>query len=955
MRALPSGTVTFLFTDIEGSTRWWERHPAQMQVALARHDALLRQVIEAHAGHVFKTVGDAFCAAFPTATDAFAAARATQLRLASEPWPDPVVVKVRMALHSGGAEFRDGDYFGRALNRVARLLSAGHGGQVLLSRATAEQLGEALPGGATLLDLGERRLRDLIEPEHVYQLVDPALASQFPALRTLDPVAHNLPAPTTSFVGRERERADIKGLLASARLVTLTGAGGAGKTRLALQVATECVGDATDGTWYVPLAPLADPRLVPQAVAETLGIMERPGIGIDATLAAELRDREMLLVLDNGEHLLAVVAKLCIDLLSSSPRLRILATSREALRVAGEATYRVPSLATPAASPPAGIDELLRVPSVRLFVDRAEAVRPGFRPGDDDLPALARIARRLDGIPLAIELAAARVRMLSLDEIDRRLDRRFQLLTGGTRTALPRQQTLRSTIDWSYDMLGAAERALFARLSVFAGGFTLDAAEQVCAGEAVAAEDVLDLVTSLADKSLVQVQDVDVRARYGFLETVREYATERLREGGAQETWRGSHLRHFAAMVDAWPHRTASTSEQEDWLGRLDDEHENIRAALDWALDVPAERAAALRLVARFWSFWYMHGHLHEGRRRIADVLAATTGDDGSARASVLYGAGVLAAQQGDFVAARSHYRACVERARMQDNPGLTAGALGGLANIAAEQGDFAIARSLHEESLAMRRSIDDTRGVAASLVNLTLVSHFQGDHATSRRHGEEALALFRGLDDAWGIANALSNLALSAIDQGDLDRARRLSEESLEIRTRIDDRIGMGFSTRDLASVAARGGDVAAARALAAKALAIFTPMGERVGMAESHGTLSLAALRSGDAAEARLQQLAALRLFAEVGERAGLARSLDSLAEIEFALGEYGRVVCIGSAADRLRAAIGTPRSDADSAAIDGQRAAARAALDPATFDENWRAGQEGTLDDLVRDLTG
>jgi predicted ATPase/class 3 adenylate cyclase len=531
--SLPSGTVTFLFTDIEGSTRLWERHPEAMRTALARHDALLRQAIESRGGHVFKTVGDAFCAVFSSAPDAARASLDAQRALHAADWDAVGAVRVRMALHTGEADERGGDYFGPALNRVARLLAIGHGGQVLVSSAAEAAIHGALSAEASLRDWGSHRLKDLQEPEHVYQLCAPDLpAEEFPPLRSLQAFANNLPVQATSFIGRERDIAEIQRLLSSARLLTLNGAGGVGKTRLALQAAADLLETYGDGVWLVELAPLADPDLVPQTVAFALGVREEPGRPFTQTLADYLRNKKLLLLLDNCEHLVDACARLADTLLRSCPDLQILATSREALGVPGERTYRLPSLGLPdpARLPP--MDVLAQFESVRLFRERAQLHQPAFAVTAANAPALAQVCHRLDGIPLAIELAAARVRSLPVEQIAARLDDRFRLLTGGSRTALPRQQTLRALMDWSYGLLTDGEKTLLRRVSVFSGGWTLEAAETVCAGDGVDDWEILDLLTRLVDKSLIVYEERDGEARYRLLETVRQYAQERLQESG---------------------------------------------------------------------------------------------------------------------------------------------------------------------------------------------------------------------------------------------------------------------------------------------------------------------------------------------------------------------------------------------------------------------------------------
>ena len=475
MASPPTGTLTFLFTDIEGSTKLWEDNVPAMQAALARHDELLRLAIEERGGYVFKTVGDAFCCAFPTALDALEAALEIQRRLLSSEWEERGVLRVRMALHTGAAEERDGDYFGPPVNRVARLLSAAHGSQVLLSLPAQELVRDRLPAGSSLRDLGEHRLKDLFRPERVYQLTAPGLPSEFPPLRTLDAYRNNLPLQPTPLVGREKEVAEVCERLSrpEVRLLTLTGVGGTGKTRLGLQAAAELTEEFEDGVFFVSLAAISDPELVIPAVAGTLGVKEAGGQPLLENLEYYLGEKRILLMADNFEQVLEA-APMVSEMLSGAPNLKVLATSRIPLRLYGEHEYPVPPLALPDPERLPSVERLTQYEAVRLFVERAQAARPDFCVTNDSAPAVAEICHRLDGLPLAIELAAARIKVLSPQKMLGRLGNRLKLLTGGARDRPERQQTLRSTIEWSYGLLEGGEKVLFARLSVFAGGRTLE-------------------------------------------------------------------------------------------------------------------------------------------------------------------------------------------------------------------------------------------------------------------------------------------------------------------------------------------------------------------------------------------------------------------------------------------------------------------------------------------------
>jgi predicted ATPase/class 3 adenylate cyclase len=577
MAALPTGTVTFLFTDVEGSSRLWEEFPDAMQDALARHDVIVREAIESHDGQVVKTTGDGFHAAFGTASAAVEAAIDAQLGLASGSWSETGPVRVRMGVHTGAAEIRDGDYYGTTLNRAARLMSVGHGGQVLASGATSELLRGS---SVELVDLGSHQLRDLGEPERVFQVVHSRLGSEFAPLRTLDAFATNLPLQVSTFVGRDDDVDEVMEALGQGRLVTLIGVGGVGKTRLAIQTAAELLPRYGDGVWLCELGPLSDPGQVPDVVATALGVQQRPEQSISESLVTWLRAKELLIVLDNCEHLLAAAAQLVAAIVSSCPGVRVLATGREGLGVRGERMMMVSSLPLPGGD--ASTEEILAADAVQLFTERAEQAGGAVDLDDDTVTTLGQLCRRLDGIPLAIELAAARTRMMSPQEIAARIDERFRLLTGGSRTAVERHQTLRRAVEWSYDLLAERERTVLDRLGVFAGGFTLEAAEAVVAGDKIEPDEVLDSVAQLVDKSLVVAEREHHDTRYRLLETIRTYALERLDDAGATDTLRQRHATWCAEFVAQASTGLRGTDEA-TWLDRTYLEFDNVRAALTWA------------------------------------------------------------------------------------------------------------------------------------------------------------------------------------------------------------------------------------------------------------------------------------------------------------------------------------------------------------------------------------
>lgn len=835
--------TTFLFTDIEGSTRLWEEQPEAMRSALARHDRLLAEAIAGHRGRVFKTIGDAFCAAFGEPSDAVAAAVAGQRALSRL---DGLPLRVRMALHSGEADERDDDYFGPTVNRVARLLATAHGGQVVVSGEAAARLGR-LDDGLALRDLGSHRLRDLARPIQVHQLVAPELADDFPPLRSLSSLPNNLPLQLSSFIGRERELAAVLERLAEHRLVTLTGIGGAGKSRLALQAAAARLSHDADGAWLVELAPVREPGQVPHAVAATLGLVERPGRSAGELVREHLVGKRLLLILDNCEHLLDQAAAFADGVLQQCAGVRILATSREALGIAGEASYQVPSLELPAdtAAPAA----LSQIESVQLFVERARAARAGFALSGENAAQVVQICRRLDGIPLAIELAAARVRAMSPEQIAARLDDRFRLLTGGSRTALPRQQTLQGLIDWSYDLLEEDERLLLARASVFVGGFTLEAAEAVCGTAPLEAWQVLDLLTSLVDKSLL-VFDEEPASRYRLLETVRQYAREKLGAGEAAVALRSRHGEYYADWLRSLE-PSFSGAGQVEVMRQITADHDNLRSALDWWTAGPTADQAAGLAVRLAW-FWFVRGHWSEGVERLSRMLNMPELGP-VARVQVLRRLGQLETLRGRGGEAAAAAEEALALDRLHGTPASLASTVNLLANVCFHWRQFDRALELYREGLALMTELDDPEGRAVALTGLANIALEHEQYDDAERYQREVLTIFRVLDHSLGQAAAMANLANSLAYLGRLDEARALVEQAQEINRRIGNPKGaaVNAATLGLLELSLERYDAATEHLLAA--LAAHRELGDRLTELSLLSDLGRTALEAGRPDEAR------------------------------------------------------------------------------------------------------
>jgi predicted ATPase/class 3 adenylate cyclase len=841
--ARPTGAVTFLFSDIEGSTVRWEGAPDKMELALERHDALMRGAIEAHGGYVFKTMGDAFCAAFATAPDALAAALDVQRSLAAEDFSAVEGIRVRVALHTGQSTERDGDYFGPTVNRVARLLAIGHGGQVLVSDACTELLqGETLQH-CGLRDLGAHRLKDLAQPERVHQLVAPDLLQEFPALRSLDHLSNNLPAQLTSFVGREDAVAEIKALLEQDRLVTLVGTGGAGKTRCAIHVGAEMVDGSRDGVWLAELAPISDPSLVASVIARALNVQESPNRPILEALLTYLKRRRLLLILDNCEHVIEEARRVVAAIVHGCPEVRILATSREGLNIAGEEVYRVPSLAVPSEGA-RSLEELSRCEAVQLFSDRALSGDKRFTLNDENIPHVAEICCRLDGIPLAIELAAARVKILSPKQLTEMLDERFRVLTGGDRSALPRHRTMRALIDWSYDLLSDDERALFRKLSIFAAGFTLQTASAVCSGEAIDELATLDLLSSLVDKSLVHAEQVGDGVRYGLLESTRQYGRERLAERGEYAAVAQAHAVAFLALGEEL-NRIFETTPERVWLANAEPELENFRAALSWALGAQGDVLLGQRLAGALRPAWTRLAAA-EGQRRIQAARDLTVGeipapvdaaldlaeaalatalaqpktacaraeralalyhelDDPLRVAQARHLLGRALVNLGNVEKGEMMLVAALEEARALGVHSVIGDVLQSLALARGQVGDVAAARPLFAEALAMFRSVGAERAVSHLAGNLAEVEFHAGNTVDALRLENEALATYHSFNHTLGAAIALCNIAayLTALER--YDEARISGRDSLVAARDAQWEAGGTWALQHLAAIAAR------------------------------------------------------------------------------------------------------------------------------------------------------
>jgi predicted ATPase/class 3 adenylate cyclase len=817
-------TVTFLFTDIEGSTLLLRELGDRYAEVLRDHGQIVRHALEREGGAEIGTEGDSFFAVFASPASAVRAVIETQRALAGHTWPDGAKVRVRMGLHTGeGTRVGDG-YVGLDVHRAARIGDAGHGGQILLSQATEGLIRHSLPDGAQLVDLGEHRLKDLPHPERLFQLTIDGLPAEFPPLRSLDARPNNLPAQLSSFIGRDDVIRDVEAALEETRLLTLTGPGGTGKTRLALEVAHRQLPAFLDGVWFVDLSAVTDPSVVPAEIAIAIEVTRAPGASVFECLEEHLRDRKLLLVLDNFEQVLD--AALAVEhLLSHAPGLKVMVTSRSVLSVYGEREYPVPPLQLPDLQSAEILDALSRSESVSLFVERARAVRPDFQLTAENALAVAEICARLDGLPLGIELAAVRVNVLTPQAILPRLDERLSLLTSGPRSLPERQRTLRGAIDWSYQLLDESGRRLFARLATFSGGGTLEAIEAVWDSETDGL--VLDLLGSLVDDSLLRrTETPGGEVRFQMLETIREYAIERLDGEPDAADVRRRHGEYFVAVaVEAEPHLIGT--DQKEWLDRCEREHDNIRAALVWSIQA-GEVELGQQAAGALWRFWHQRGHLAEGRRKLEHLLQVPEGAGRTAaRFKALIGAGGLAYWQNDYPATERFYSEALEIARELDDTRSIAEGLFNLSFIDRIRGDVDAGMAKLRTVLEMARSIGD-RQLTADCLGLL------GNHELREGRGEdglpmveEALAIYRELGNRFALADELSGLGSYYREAGVGDAAFAAQRESLEIFVEVGNPTGTAMVLEEMAMIEAMDGRHERALRLAGAADALKDQIG--------------------------------------------------------------------------------------------------------------------------------
>jgi len=903
-----STILTFLFTDIEGSTSKWEEQPELMAQAVACHDALLRDTVEAYRGRIVKTTGDGIYAAFASPADCLAAVIDVQLALLDPAVTAGFTLSIRCGMHTGAVQARDNDYFGSTINRTARIMGAAHGGQVLVSKAVVDLLQDCLPAGVSLKELGNVHLKGLATPETVFQIVHPKLYQNFPPLRELEATPNNLPQQLTTFIGRDRERQEIEGYLATTRLLTLLGMGGLGKTRLALQIGTGVMDAYPDGVWFVDLQTIRDSALVAGETARVLGVREEAGRPLMQTLCAHLKSRKLLLILDNCEQIIDASAELAGAILRVAPEVRILTTSRTALRVPGEQTYLVQPLPLPSKS--GSLEALSESTAVQLFVERAKLHKPSFALTEREAPAIAELVARLEGIPLALELAAARVRSLSLGEINKRLQDRYKLLVSGDRTLQARQRTLRALVDWSYDLLQDNEQVLLARIAVFAGSFDLAAAEAICGVDPLQADDILDLITSLVEKSLINMEEGDEGAKYRVLETIRDYAREKLVLRQEQTAIGAAHCTYFFTFAKASNHGLQGP-DQAEWTRRVENNLDDLRAAISLSLARGVDPVISVKLEVALMGFWMLRGYSSEGRRYV---------------------------------------RASLELPEVRASDAIHAHALYVGACLAEGQSNYAEAQQMLQSCLALRRNLNSPIDIAASLSTLSLVRLHTGDADGARQDEEEAVTIFRSIENRIGEAIGLLHLGQIHFYLEDDAQAHVYFEQCLKIAREIEYREIEREAELLLGESLLASADLPGACARFTRSLDVCRQAEDKRGEASALWWLGKWDLQSGDLGGARVRLNGALRAFQAFEMYEELLGCLDDHAELMRAMGAVEDAVRIYASVDAARERLTLRRYPRSQRRWADTIAGVRHKLGDEDFDKRWSEGRTWSIDDAI-----
>ena len=919
MSTLPTGTVTFLFTDIEGSTKIAQQYPDDMPALLARHNEILDQAIERYDGFLFRTIGDAYCVAFHDADEALKAALDAQQQLHDETWI-PVPIKVRMGIHTGSAQLEgESNYSGyTTLALSQRIMSAGHGGQTLISQTVYDLLVNGSPENVKLIDLGEHHLKDILQRQHLYQLSLPDLPSDFPPLNTQKILDHNLPAKLTSFIGREREIGEAKTKLADSRLLSLIGPGGTGKTRLSIQLGGELLAEFPDGIWMTELAPISDSALIPPAIASVFGLRESPERPLIELVTDYLRAKNLLLILDNCEHLIEECARIAERLVQNCPNLKILASSREALGVSGETTYRVPSLSLPD-QVMSTLEALQGCESVQLFVDRAIAANPNFQLSEKNAFSVAQVCRRLDGIPLALELAAARVRVLSVEQIAERLDDRFRLLTGGSRTALPRQQTLRALIDWSYDLLIEPEKALFRRLAVFVGGWTLEAAEKVCSGNGVDEYEVLDLLTQLVDKSLVIAEQNEDNIRYYRLETIRQYAREKLLETDEAVGVRNYHLDFFIDMTFRSDEEYMNPR-QDDVFKKMISEYDNIRSALSWAAESNLEKAIILLTAASTIWPWILQGKITDANEWCKHILSQLNS---------------LSQDELD---------------KIKDVSKLKARVLNRYAQVLMNMGSHQASRIAVEESIKLAEETSDQEILAEALATFGHCALYAGEPDSALEAAEEAINICEREGYTKLLFWAYDAMIHIYTVTDRKSEATRYYKKGIDLLKKAGVPVDPISTAVGLTEDPFRDNDLDGALKYMDNAIEIMTERNDKYGLTYMQSNFAHTLREHREFEKALIYYRRTIRLWQDWGHRAAIAHQLECFGFIAQALEDTSRAARLFGAAETIRNSINSLRTPSEQKEFEEVKSQLQVEMEEIEFNKAWEEGRSSTIEQAI-----
>lgn len=874
----PGGTVTFLFTDIEGSTRLSQEFPDSLHTALDRHHAILEKSITSNNGFVFDIVGDAFCCAFENTEDAVKSAVEIQTRLSEERW-DKAVIKIRIGIHSGKAEWNGNTYMGYiTLARSARVMSAAYGEQILISEDAFALLKNphALRGNGdeniSFRDLGERRLKDVIQPIRLYQITAQGLREDFPPLKTLDARANNLPIQLTSFIGRDSIIRELKDELKKSRLITIIGTGGNGKTRTALQTGAEIIDEFANGVFIAELAPITDESLIVQSVMNSLGIKEEAGKSPEEALVNYLKEKEMLIILDNCEHLIKSSAVLAEKILKNCSGIKIIATSREALNCRGELVYKLPALSVPDLSDKNSPEKLSQYESVRLFIERALMLRSDFRVTNENAPALAGICSRLDGIPLAIELAAARTKLLSVEKIHERLDDMFKLLSGGKRTDMPKQQTLKAMIDWSHNLLSEKEKTFWARLSIYSGGWTLESCEEICSDSVIEEAEILDLLAQLTEKSIV-IYD-ESRERYKMLETIREYGKSKLMESGEYLKYTENHLKYFSSFAKQASFRG---DEAKTRINKISPEHNNLIAAIEsFTKGTQKELCAGIADSLRI--FWEIKGDYSTGLRLMEILFADTEGISKKNLANLYLNYSSFSRSVGSYENSRKYG---IKGMELNFETGEAMGkilSLQNMGNIEAVSGNFDEAEKYFEQGLALSRESDFISGIAFALNNIGNIWLLRGDYEKAERYLNESLEYHNKSGDKRNVCFALDSLGNMMKERGEFEKSREYLTKCLEISREIGDKSGIAFTCFNLAGLYFSMGEHEKAQMFNEESLKLRLEIGDKPGIAYSLNNIAMTLFIRKKYEQAEIYHKKSLKMRLELGDKHAILLSFES-----------------------------------------------------------------------------